>query len=755
VLAGLSLGCGRLVEVVVGERLSGPLVLPVGLTVVILAGELATLTDATAELAGPLVVALAVVGLLLGRPWQPREWEWPAAVGVGVFAVFAAPVVLSGKATFAGYIKLDDTATYFAMTDRVMEHARSLTGLAPSTYEATLATTLAIGYPTGSLMPLGLGHQLLSYDIAWLFQPYLAFLAAMLGLSLYAVLERVIEPRGLRAAAAFLAAQPALLFGYGLWGGIKELSGAWLLALMAALLPWTLGERRSWRAVLPLAASCASVVCVLSLPGAVWLLPIVVAGAVVLIRRPRRPSLATGIAFACALGVLAIPAFVAAVDWLPHVHAFSEESELGNLIRRLSPFQLFGIWPVGDFRVHPHASGPTYVLIALVIAAGAVGIWWAWTRRSWALLTYVLTAGVGCLLIVVFSSPWVGGKALAMASPAFLAAALAGCGAGFARKRTVEASVAVLAIAGGVLWSNALQYHHVWLAPRGQLHELELIGNRFAGQGPALMTNYEPYGARHFLRREDAEGASELRRRFDYLTNGAMLDKGESADIDRFRLDGILDYRTLVLRRGPAASRPPSIYRLVWSGRFYEVWQRPDPAPNTIIEHLALGDASQAAGVPRCADVLRLARLPGVVSLATATRPEAIPLGYPRVPGTRTALVDIPGDGEYTAWLGGDWYGLASMSVDGRTIGSMREELDWPGNFTDMGTIRLSPGRQLVKMSYSTGGLHPGSGVTPYAFGPAYLTRETARDPFVTLPPSQARTLCGKRLDWIEALRAA
>ena len=394
------------------------------------------------------------------------------------------------------------------------------------------------------------------------------------------------------------------------------------------------------------------------------------------------------------------------------------------------------------------------MLIALVIVAGRVGMWWAWTRRSWALLLYVLTAGVGCLLLVAFSSPWVGGKALAMASPAFLAAALAGCGAGFAQKRTIEASVAALAIAGGVLWSNALQYHHVWLAPRGQLHELEVIGNRFVGQGPALMTNYEPYGARHFLRREDGEGASELRRRFDYLTNGSVLDKGQSADIDRFRLDGVLDYRTLVLRRGPAASRPPSIYHLVWSGRFYEVWQRPAGTPSTIIEHLPLGNASQAAGVPRCADVLRLSHLPGVVSLATATRPEALPLGYPRIPGTRTAVVDIPRSGDYTAWLGGDWYGLASMSVDGRKIGSMRNELDWPGNFTDMGTIHLSPGRHLVKMSYSTGGLHPGSGVKPFAFGPAYLTLENERDPFVTLPPGQARALCGRRLDWIEALRA-
>jgi len=740
---------------VIGERLPGPLVLPVGLAVVILAGELATLTDATAELAGPLVVVLAVVGLLLARPWRPRDWPWPAATALGVFAVFAAPIVLSGQATFAGYIKLDDTATYFAMTDRVMQHARSLAGLAPSTYEATLATTIAIGYPTGSLIPLGIGHQLLSYDIAWLFQPYLAFLAAMLGLSLYEVLERVIAPRGLRALAAFVAAQPAILFGYGLWGGVKELSGAWLLALIAALGPWTLAKRKSWRSVVPMAASCAAVVCVLSLPGSVWLLVPLVAGAVVLLRRPGWPPVKTAVAFAVALGLLAIPAFVAAVDWLPHVHAFSEETELGNLIRRLSPLQLFGIWPIGDFRlrIHGRDSAPGYVLIALVIASGAVGIWWAWARRSWALLLYVLTAAVGCVLIVGLSSPWVGGKALAMASPAFLAAAFAGCGAGVAQKRFVEAGVATIAIVGGVLWSNGLQYHDVWLAPRGQLHELEVIGNQIAGQGPTLMTNYEPYGARHFLRRADAEGASELRRRFDYLTNGAMLDKGESADIDRFKLDGILVYRTLVLRRGPAASRPPSVYHLVRSDRYYEVWQRPAGQPNTIIAHLPLGDADQAAAVPRCSDVLRLARLPGVVSLATATRPEAIQLGNPPASGARTVLVDLPKSGVYTAWMGGDWYGLASIAVDGHKVGAKREDLDWPGLYTDLGTIRLAAGKHLVTLGYDTGGLHPGSGQTPYAFGPAALTLENARDPFVTLPPSQARALCGKRLDWIEALR--
>ena len=748
-LAGLSLGCGSLLELASGTKLPRPLLVPAGLTVVILAGQFATLTDATAELAGPLAVALAIAGLALAPPWRaPVEaWAWGAAVGV--FAVFAAPIVLSGRATFAGYIKLDDTATYLAMTDRVMQHGRSLAGLVPSTYEATLATTLAIGYPTGSLMPLGIGHQLLAYDSAWLWQPYIAFLAALLALALYAVLGGTIPSRPARALAAFLAAQPALLYGYALWGGIKELSGALLLALIGALVPWTLEQGRGPRAALPLAAACATLVCVLSLPGAVWLVAPLVAGGVVVLRRPTRSLLVRTGWFVAALAVLAIPAYVAAVDWLPRIGAFDKETNLGNLIGPLSAWQLFGIWPVGDFRVHPHDSAPAVVLIAVVIAAAAAGLWWAWRRRAWGLLTYALTALFGCLVFVLISSPWVGGKTLAMASPAVLAAAFAGAGALLASRRAVEAAVLTLAIAGGVLWSNVDQYHDVWLAPRGQLHELETIGHDFAGDGPALMTNYEPYGARHFLRSLDPEGASELRRRFDYLVDGTMLDKGGSTDIDRIRLDQTVVYRTLVLRRGPAASRPPSIYKLVWSGRWYEVWQRPVHPKRTIVRHIPLGNAAQAAGPVPCSPVKALR---GTL-LATAERPQAIGLGNPPPKGTSTLRVNIPVDGVYTAWLAGDWFGNASISIDGRKVGSLREELNWPGLYTDLGSTPVAAGPHDVGIRYDTGGWRPGSGGTPFAFGPAALSMVDAREPVIHVAPARAASLCGERLDWVEALR--
>jgi hypothetical protein len=634
------------------------------------------------------------------------------------------------------------------MTDRVMEHGRSLAGLAPSTYEATLATTLAIGYPTGSLMPLGVGHQLLSYDSAWLYQPYLAFLAALLALALYALLGRAIGSKPFRAVAAAVAAQAALLYGYSLWGGIKELAGALLLALIGALLAWTLEPERGARASLPLAAACASLVCVLSLPGALWLVPPLIIAAVVVMRQRSREQLLKAGAFAAAFGVLAIPAFVAAVDWLPHIGAFNNETNLGNLTGPLSGWQIFGIWPVGDFRVHPHHGAATYVLIALVAAAGGVGVWWAW-RRAWALLVYVVTAILGCVVYVEISSPWVGGKTLAMASPAVLAAAFAGCGALLARVRGIAATVAAVAIAGGVLWSNVLQYHDVWLAPRGQLHELEAIGNTFAGAGPALMTSYEPYGARHFLRRLDPEGASELRRRFVFLTNGQLLPKGRSADIDRIRLDGLLVYRTLVLRRGPAASRPPSVYHLVWSGRYYEVWQQPVHPRVTIVRHLPLGTASQAASVPPCRVVKQL----GGSSLVTAVRPQAISLGNPPASGSETLRVLVPRDGVYTAWIAGAWFGLAAVSSDGHEVGSVRAELNWPGLYTDLGSTPLRAGPHDITIRYVRGGWRPGSGSTPFAFGPVVLSPVDDREPVVRISPRRASSLCGKPLDWVESVR--
>jgi hypothetical protein len=776
VLAALSLGCGLFLEQVGGRKLPGPLVVPSGFAVVIVITGFATASGATAKLATPAVSALAVAGMALTPRRRVRVDAWAIVVAVAVFAVYAAPIALSGQATFAGYIMLDDTATWLALTDRLMDHGRSVSGLPPSTYRATLSN-LSIGYPVGANLPLGIGGKLLRQDIAWLFQPYMAFLAAMLGLGLYGLLARLIPSRRLRAPVAFVAAQPALLYAYSLWGGLKELAAAGLIVLLTALVAPLLTERIRVRELIPLAAASAGLLAVLSVGGLAWLAALAVPMLALVVRLNGRIVALGSAAFVAFTLALSVPSILTASVFLRQGEDILTSSvELGNLVRPLRPLQLFGIWPTADFRIDPGNRAATYVLVGVLSASALIGLVWAVSRRAWALPMYVGAVLAGATAISNLGSPWVGAKAFATASPALVLAGLTGAVCIFNRGRRIEAAVVTAAIAGGVLWSNALAYHGVWLAPRGQLAELEAIGKRFTGQGPTLMTEYQVYGVRHFLRDMDAEGAAELRVRPVRLRDGGLLEKGGYADLDEFALEDVLVYRTLVLRRSPALSRPPSPYLLAMRGRYYDVWQRPEPFTSRVREHLPLGDLLRPAAPAPCRDVLRLAALASEAGgrLATVIRPEpvVVPLSETSYPaawqasasnanilapigsGTLSAEFDVPVAGRYETWLGGSFRGSVVLQVDGRSVGAARHRLNNSGQYTRLGEAVVRRGTHFVTLRYGGADLHPGSGSYPFAFGPIVLSRAEDDPPVTYVEAAQARNLCGRRLDWIEALGA-
>ncbi|HEY7631626.1 MAG TPA: hypothetical protein VH817_13030, partial [Thermoleophilaceae bacterium] len=609
-LLALSFGCGLLVERIAGIELPDLLVPGVGMAAIIVVAGFTTIVDATAEFTAPVVAALAVVGLGLSLPSRLRRPEWWAVGAVlAVFAVYAAPIVLSGEPTFGGYIKLDDTASWLGITDRVMQHGRSLAGLQPSTYQAMLHFYVDSDYPVGTFLPLGIGHVLIGQDSAWLYQPYLAVLALLLACALYELTRSLFQWGLCRALAVFIAAQSALLFGYTMWGGVKELATAWLVALLAVLLVPAVRAPSARNLVAP-AVVTAATLGALSYAGGIWLAPLVVAAVVALVRRAGfagalRPA---GIFAAIALP-LSIPALLL-VKFLsePAASTITTQSRLANLIQPLSPFQVVGIWPVDDFRLRSPHTVATAILIAVTIVAALFGVYAAWLRRAWQPLLYIGGVGLSGAVVYLVASPWVDAKALAITSPAVLLAATAGIGALVDTRAAIVALVLTIALAGGVLWSNVLAYGGINLGPRDRMAELEHIGKAIAGQGPTLMTDYEPYGVRHFLRNADPEGASELRRRRIPLRNGSLLEKGESAEVDQFDTPSLLVYRTLVLRRSPVGSRPPAPYELVSSGRWYDVWQRAITPSPRVISHLPLGDDVNSGAVPKCAEVLALAR---------------------------------------------------------------------------------------------------------------------------------------------------
>ncbi|MDQ2967259.1 MAG: hypothetical protein M3R37_02940 [Actinomycetota bacterium] len=705
-----------MLERAAGLRLPGALLIPSGVAVMVVVAGFATIGAATAPFAVSAIVGLAVVGLACGVARERlRSAVFPVAVAVAVFCTYAAPVVLSGQATFAGYIKLDDTATFLALTDRVMQHGHSISGLAPSSYEATLSVNLGHGYPVGALLPFGVGRALVGVDGAWVYQPYLAFLAAMLGLVLYEIAGCVIHSRRLRAIAAVVAAQPALLYGFALWGGIKELAAAALVALAAALAPMLTEHPSSHRRLLPLATALAAVVGVLSVGGVVWFLgPGVIVAVIATRGRPMATRVAALSGFVL---LLAVPSLVGARSFLSPATEVAVRSStvLGNLVHPLSSLQVFGVWPTGDFRLAPPDLAATRILIGAVALAALVGIALAWRARASGLLLYVASAIASCALVASLGSPWIVAKGYAIASPALVLAAIVGCAGIFACGRVTEGIVGLVAVVSGVLWSNVLAYHDVNLAPRQQLVELERIGHRFAGEGPALMTEYQPYGVRHFLRALDAEGASELRHRPIPLRSGGVLGKGVYADLADFQESAVGIYRTLVLRRSPLASRPPLAYRLVWTGRFYDVWQRGSGSDAVRVL------SGRACSVRSPAFVVGLGR---VAHPSTWTAALGGSVLYPSGPGSVGAVIQRSTAGRFSVWVGGSFRNRLAAVIDGRPVGARTGQLNNAGQYTPLGTITLAAGAHVVELRYSKGVFAPGTGGPEYGLGPLVFSRE-------------------------------
>ena len=778
-MSALSLGLCLLVEATVGVRFSGALVLPVGFATMVVVTGLTTMFSTTAQFTVAAVVALAAAGILLGFRRMRLPELWPAVSALAVFIVFAAPVVLSGDATFTGWIKLDDGATWLAFADRLVEAGRNTAGLAPSSYEVTLAHNLGNGYPVGAFVPLGTGGRLVPEDSAWLLQPYMAFGAALLALVLYDLVSRVVDRRELRALVAFVGAQGALYYGYALWGGVKEIIAAPLIALTAALAGLLLRKDASLRVTIPLAIAVAAVLDVQSVAGGTWLFPILLPALFLLVRgRGFGFALRASGVFAAAAIVLSAPALAVGATWVEELRASSVATGadvLGNLYAPLKLAQGMGIWPAGDFRVNPVGLGPTYVLIGVAVVAAIAGLVHCVRRQTPELPLFVAACVISAVALTQLSSPWIGGKALATAAPALLATAMVGACWLIQSGRRIEGLVVGIALAGGVLWSNVLQYHDVLLAPRAQLAELEAIGDDYAGQGPALMTEYSPYGVRHFLRTLDGEGAGEFRRHLIPLLDGRSLDKAADANIDDFQTEPLLYFRTLVLRRSATESRPPSPYQRVEQMTFYDVWQRPESPVSQIREHVALGTKLAPAAVPRCADVRRLARVAGPNGMLAAVlrrnplvydlAASSAPAGWTADPNTAfagavlpsgaghvTTAIAVPRPGRYELYLRESFRNGLEVLVDGQRIFSGREQFNWPGHYTPLGESDLQAGQHTVVIRYGGQDWRPGSGGPQRSFGPLVVGPSVGNLPVTYVDAKDAESLCGEELDWIEAL---
>jgi hypothetical protein len=103
------------------------------------------------------------------------------------------------------------------------------------------------------------------------------------------------------------------------------------------------------------------------------------------------------------------------------------------------------------------------------------------------------------------------------------------------------------------------------------------------------------------------------------------------------------------------------------------------------------------------------------------------------------------------------------LRIDGRTVASIRHELTHSNDDYPVAQVNLSGGSHQVALTLGGVDLHPGSGgneivtsdgshLDAFAVGPVLMGTGPDDHPITYVAPSAARSLCGRRLDWVEAL---
>jgi hypothetical protein len=807
-LALLCVGAGLLVDRCSGSFLPAALVPSVGAAALIALSQLSTYASPLASATPYLMTALALLGFALAlggahndegaRVSGPRALLLrlrgggsALAVGPLVYLLALAPVLLSGRAGFSSFMALSDSAVHMIGADYLIHHGQDYTHLDPrSSYGQFIDGYYATGYPSGADTLLGGSALLLRLPLIWAFQPFNGFVLA-LGAGPAWLLARAAGLRGAWAALAALAASlAALVYGYQLIGSIKELTAGVVLLTLVALVvvhPRWLG--RAPRRVLPFALVLAAGVSALGVGFGAWGLAVALVLLLVLIDALRDgrcspPRALLGVLVgAIALLLAAWPTWSHVSDSLNVAQSIASTANPGNLRAPLKWTQAFGIWLHGSYRESPSgaALGASNVLIGLAFAACLLGALQLVRRRQWALAGSIALTLLAWLVLARSATTWVDAKALVLSSPLVVLLAWAGVAALLSpsarrapsrRAASLAGALLALALAGGTLVSDALQYHSSNLAPTARYEELRSLNKRFAGRGPTLFTDFDEYSM-YALRDLDVSGPDFV---YPPLGRGIARGYGEPVALDRVPPQTLARYRLIVTRRDPSAAPPPAAYALAWHGVYYDVWARRSGA-SPALAHIAPAPASAFApaslSCPRVVRTVRLSEARHARAIA-ALAPQLVrirlrhvrpPKGWGRQhggltmrrPGTVSLSFSVPRAGSWELWLQGQFMPLVRLRLDGRRLGSLQGQLAGNSLVPDTAmpiAVRLSAGEHRLSVARSGFSLAPGNGGSA-VLDAAFLTpsRAPARE-LRTLPSGASpRALCAGAYRWIELVR--
>lgn len=714
----LCVGAGLLVDRAAGGWLSAMLLPAVGAAALIAVSQLTTYVVALAPATPWLMLAVGIAGLVLGRArlrvrvldW--RSYGWRIAVLPLAYAVALAPVLMAGKPTFSSYMALSDSAFHMLGADYLIRHGQDYAHLdLANSYGGFVNSYYNTGYPSGADTFFGGSAAVLGLPLIWAFQPFNAFMLAAVTGPAWVLARRMGLSGGWAALAALTTGASALVYAYELIGSIKEVVVLSLVLAMGALVV----DRRRWLAVgprgaLPLALLFAGGLSTLGVAFGAWALAAVAVLIAAVFGDPRevrsRTSSASSVRFAGLVGVGAVVTLAGAwptfADLGGSVHvaqSIASTSNPGNLRTPLRADQVLGVWLGGSYKQLPAgiALTATYVLMGITLLAVLLGLARLLRMRQLAYAGWFVSMLVVWLMLNSYGTTWADAKALTITSPAVVLMAWGGVAVVRSSRARLVAPLLAALLAGGALTSDAMQYHSANLAPTARYEELAWIGERFAGRGPVLFTDFDEYSL-YELRDMDV-GGPDFASPPPALT-AAAGGYGRPVRLDRVKPGALLAYPLIVTRRDPSAASPPAAYRLVWQGVYYQVWRR--------LPRYARLDPPARGG--------RAARLIAV-PLARTVRPSDWALTPRHLvmngAGTLRATFALPRRGVWELWVKGDVMRAVTVRIDGRVLGTLAEQSGGNSLVVNMLTplrAYLGAGRHVLTIARPGADLAPGDG---------------------------------------------
>ena len=702
---------------------------------------------------------------------------------LGAYALYLAPVALTGHWTWPGYNFVNDTAPNFLFADLLSRQGVSL----PAAIDSSTATIQATRSPWAirweRMALLASVQPLAGAESAAIYHPTLAAIAGLAAMAMAQIARRA----GLRTAKRcdcrrVAGRAPSCSTATGLHGSIKEELVLALMATGAALAREALDRELSIRLAVLIALCAAALLHVFSAVGGAYAL---VLGLLLLV-----VALAEGRGLV-AIGRLAgVGVAIAVVGSRPESlgrhelrqacgRRFCERggastAYLGHLVRPLPLDQVAGVWFSRDYREPvPPGDGTENTLAVVVVALLAVaGVVLELRRRRPAGLLLLIPMAVVAASLAPQLSPYAGGKLLVVLSPAVvLMAAIGGFGLLATRVRWMQvlAGLGLAVLVTSVLISDSLGYRVATLAPPDRVDAMTEAAAHATGGGLWLVNEWEEF-AKYFMREIKVNAAFEAESPRPAELRKPRPIFGRYYDLDALTLPYVNSFPGIIKRRSPSASRPPASFKLSYENDYYEVWRRQNgPA---VIEHIPLQRRHVASAKLGCKRVLALAAgaRPGD-QLVAATPPEVVlldplhaglrPRGWvPNVDPAGTVTPVTPGEmmfaprttsGRFRVWIRGSFGRPTAAYIDGRKVGEA-DEINTPGQWEQVGEVNLTSGTHRAKLQRPGGSLAPGNAWRG-ELGPVALER-VAPHQLTAVPPKRAEDrLCGRDWDWIELVR--